>query len=104
MPLNEFWHGDMRLLTVYQKAYYRDKQYSAWWNGQYVQVGVYNAVFNNINAKTESDLKTYPKYEDFTEKLYARAEPKKITKENIEEEFRQEQLRQQQWVRNLLEK
>ena len=45
----QFWHGDMRLLEVYQKAYYRNTSYSAWLQGQYNQVA-YGVVMSNAFA------------------------------------------------------
>lgn len=99
MSLDDFWHGDLRLLKAYQQAYFRDVQYKAWWNGQYSFAGMSGAIYNNFNEKSKNQPFKYPKYEDFTEKLFS--EPK-ITKENLEYEFRKEQIRQQQWLHDIL--
>lgn len=99
MPLQEFWHEDVRLLKAYQKAYYRDVQYRAWWNGQYSFSGVGGAIHNSFNEKAKSNPYKYPEYEDFTEKLF---EKPKVTKENLEKEFRQEMVRQQAWLHDIL--
>lgn len=104
MSLNEFWHGDLRLLTAYQKAYYRDVQYRAWWNGQYGFSGTSGAIYNGFGAKSKSSPYKYPEYEDIVPKLFEKAQKPKITKENLEYEFRQEQVRQQAWLHNLLSK
>lgn len=104
MPLQEFWHGDLRLLKAYQQAYYRDVQYKAWWNGQYDFVGTNGAIYNGFSNKAKHTPFKYPQYEDFTEELFAKAKKPKITRENLETEFRKEQASQQQWLHELLSK
>lgn len=99
MPLDEFWHGDMRLLQVYQKAYLRDKSYTAWLNGNFVMVAHGLALSNAFKKQGEQD-KQYPEWEDPIEKL---SKPK-ITKENREIEARKEQQRQNAWFSNILHK
>ena len=59
----QFWHGDMRLLEVYQKAYYRDRSYNAWLQGQYNQVA-YGVVMSNAFAKKGSKQAEYPQWKD----------------------------------------
>lgn len=93
MPLDEFWHGDLRLLDVYQKAYYRNVSYTAWVQGQYNQVA-YGVVLANSFAKKGAKREEYPKWVDPMQKF----NKPKITKENIEQEFRKEQATQQAWL------
>lgn len=95
MPLDEFWHGDMRLLEVYQKAYFRDKSYTAWLQGQYNQVA-YGVVMSNAFAKKGSKQAEYPQWKDPFEKF----NKPKITKDNLEYEFRKQQSMQQSWLFN----
>ena len=94
---NEFWHGDMRLLKVAQKAYYRDRSYNAWLQGQYNQVA-YGVVMSNAFAKKGAKQAEYPQWKDPFEKF----NKPKITKDNLEEEFRQSQSNQNAWLRNIL--
>lgn len=99
MPLNDFWHGDIRLLNVYQKAYLRHTSYTAWLNGQYNSVAHSISLANGFATKGQKP-KEFPKWKDPVEVM---SKPK-ITKDNIEEEFRKEQARQAGWLHNLLKK
>lgn len=93
MPLNEFWYGDMRLLGVYQKAYMRNVSYTAWLNGQYNHVA-YGIVMSNAFAKKGQKAVEYPPWKDPFEKF----DKPKITKENLEKEFRKQQAEQNAWL------
>lgn len=95
MSESQFWYGDTRLLEVYQKAYYREKSYSAWLQGQYNQVA-YGVVLSNAFAKKGSKQAEYPQWKDPFEKF---SKPK-ITKDNLEYEFRKQQSMQQAWLFN----
>ena len=85
----------MRLLEVAQKAYYRDRSYNAWLQGQYNQVA-YGVVMSNAFAKKGSKQAEYPQWKDPFEKF----NKTKITKDNLEEEFRKQQSMQQAWLFN----
>jgi hypothetical protein len=104
MSDNDFWHGDLRLLKVYQQSYYRDVQYRAWWHGQYNYAGTQGAIYNGFSDKAKHSPYKYGEYKDFTTELYAKASKPKITKENLEQEFRKQQIEQQAWLHNLLNK
>lgn len=97
MSLDEFWHGDMRLLDIYQKAYFRNVSYSAWAQGQYTFVAFSTAMANAF-AKKGTPPKQYPAWVDPIEKL----QKPKITKDNIEQEFRKSQAQQNGWLHALL--
>ncbi len=99
MPLNEFWHGDIRLLGVYQKAYMREKSYNAWVQGQYNLVA-FSTVMANAFAKKGDEKAEYPNWTD----PMAKFEKPKITKDNLEEEFRKQQANEAIWLRNMLRK
>ncbi len=97
MPLNEFWHGDMRLFEAYQKAYYRDKSFSAWYNGQYVFEGLNKAIYNGFGRQRKSDkAEEYLPWKDPMERF----DKPVISKENVEEEFRKQQAQQNAWLFN----
>lgn len=83
------------MLEVYQKAYYRDKSYNAWLQGQYNQVA-YGVVLSNAFAKKGSKQAEYPQWKDPFEKF----NKPKITKDNLEYEFRKQQSMQQAWLFN----
>ena len=68
MSLDDFWHGDMRLLNVYQKAYLRDRDYSAWANGQYANIA-FSVVMANAFSKKGQSKAEYPKYSDPIDKI-----------------------------------
>lgn len=95
MPLDEFWHGDMRLFEAYQKAYYRDKSYSAWCNGVYVFEGISKAIYNGFGRTKKSDkAEEYSTWKDPMEKY----DKPRITKENVEIEYRKQQAAQMGWL------
>ena len=83
----------MRLLQVAEKAYYRDRSYAAWKNGQYTYAA-FNTVMSNAFAKKGTKQIEYPQWED----PYEETCKPKITKENIEDEFRKQQIMQQDWL------
>ena len=100
MPLNEFWHGDLRLLQAYQKAYRRDKSYTAWINGVYVFEAANKAVVNGNRAKRSDPIQQYENWKDPVETKQEIT----ITRENLEVEFRQSQVNQNAWLKNILHK
>ena len=95
MPLNEFWYGDIRLLDVYQKAYLRDKSYSAWLEGKYNSIA-YGITIANAFAKKGTQPKEYPNWIDPIPSVSRET----ITHENIEQKFREAQISQNLWLRN----
>lgn len=99
MPLDEFWHDDMRLLDIYQKAYLRNVSYTAWAQGQYAYIA-FSTVMANAFAKKGKPPQQYPAWIDPIEKL----QKPKITKDNIEQEFRKSQAQQAGWLHELLNK
>lgn len=100
MPLNEFWHGDMRLFDAYQKAYIRDKSYTAWVNGLQNFEANSKSVQNALRSK-ESD--PVQKYADWVDPIKTKS---KAVKCNIdpEKEFRESQKRQNDWLRGMINK
>lgn len=86
----------MRLLEVAQKAYYRDRSYVAWLNGQYNYIAYTVAIANSF-ANKGAKKSEYPQWKDPIEKQVKR---KKITKENLEYEFRKQQAEQNDWLFN----
>jgi hypothetical protein len=95
MTPHDFWHGDMRLLEVYQKAYYRNVSYLAWQQGQYNQVA-FSVVMSNAFAKKGQQQAEYPKWKDPFEN--EKVKKPKITEDNLEYEFRKEQANLQNWL------
>lgn len=95
MPIDEFWYGDMRLLQAYQKAFIRNQSYNAWLQGQYNYLA-YSVVMANVFAKKGARQAEFPKWTD----PMARFEKPKITKENLEQEFRKQQAEQNAWLCN----
>ena len=98
MPLDEFWHGDLRLLDAYQKAYYRDKSYTAWINGARIFEANSKISANENRRKTTDKVEQYSEWKDpFETKT-------KITQENLESEFRRQQFNQNAWLHNMINK
>jgi hypothetical protein len=94
MPVDEFWHGDMRLLKSYQMAYYRNISYSSWLQGYYNFEAYSKALSNSNRSKKTDPVAQYSQWRD----PMADLNKPKITKENLEEEFRKEQIRQNDWL------
>jgi hypothetical protein len=93
MPLHEFWHGDMRLLQAYEKAYKRDKSYTAWINGAHIFEASSKAISNGNRTRQSDPVLEYGDWKDPIQK------PKpKITEENIEVEFRKQQADVMAWL------
>jgi hypothetical protein len=100
MPLEEFWHGDIRLLDAYQKAYIRDKSYTAWINGASIFEANSKVSINSNRTKKSDKVEQYGDWKDPCETK----RKVKITEENLESEFRQEQFNQNAWLHNALNK
>lgn len=99
MPLDTFWHGDMRLLEVYQKAYMRNANYITWLQGSYNRFAVQIGVSNALATKESEKIKNWLDYKDPVEQM---VDKPKITKENLEQEFRKQQCSQTAWISNIL--
>lgn len=97
MPLDEFWHGDLRLLEAYQKAYIRDKSYTAWLNGAYIFEANSKVSHNANRAKKSDKVEEYSQWKDPIAK-----KKKIITRENLEVEFRKEQFGLNAWLHDKL--
>ena len=97
MPINEFWHGDIRLLRIYEKAYVRNISLNAWYQGKYNHIA-YAVNMQNMWKKKGTKEAEYPQWKDPFEKF----NKPKITKDNLEEEFRQSQANQNAWLKNIL--
>ena len=100
MPLNEFWHGDVRLLEAYEKAYLRNKSYTAWLNGVYIFEATNKAVSNGNRTKKSDPIEQYNDWVDPIKKK----QKTQITQENLESEFRTSQANQNAWLRSILHK
>ena len=85
----------MRLLGVYQKAYVRNVSYTAWVQGQCNQAA-FGVILSNAFTKKGQKQAEYPKWVDPFEKF----DKPRITKENVEEEFRKQQAEQNAWLFN----
>ena len=94
MPLDDFWHGDMRLLGAYEKAYYRRVSFNAWENGKYVWEAITKAIYNGFDRGKTDKAEIYSQWVDPIKK----AQKTIITKDNLEEEFRKEQAELNAWL------
>lgn len=83
----------MRLLEVYQKAYFTNASFVAWQQGYYNNVA-YSIVMSNAFAKKGSKPKEYPEWENPMDKLI----PRKDKDIDIETEFRNQQIKQNAWL------
>ena len=95
MPTNEFWFGDLRLLSIYQKSHITNQSYNAWLQGQFTTLA-HNIALSNAFAKKGTPPKEYPQWVDPMTKY----EKPLITKENVEYEFRKQQAEQNAWLFN----
>ena len=95
MPTNEFWYGDPRLLEVYQKAYLRDKSYTAWLHGAYIFEANSKISYNANRTKKSDPVENYNDWRDPVRKP-------PISKERAENKFRKAQTEQNLWLRNMM--
>lgn len=100
MPLDEFWHGDLRLLESYQKAYMRDKSYTAWITGYYCFEANSKAISNGNRSRKSDPIEQYSEWKD----PFIKKQKTIVTQENLEEEFRASQKNQNAWLHNILHK
>lgn len=98
MPLDEFWHGDLRLFEAYQKAYIRDKSYTAWINGVYIFEANSKVSANANRAKRTDPVLQYESWKDPVETKRKTT----TTKEDVEYEFRSAQANQNAWLHDML--
>lgn len=98
MNETQFWYGDTRLLRVYQKAYYRNLSYSSWLQGNYFMISVEKGVRNALAMKKSDIDRNWIDYVDPMEKF----KKPTITRDNLEEEFRQSQANQNAWLKKIL--
>jgi hypothetical protein len=98
MPLDEFWHGDLRLLEAYQKAYRRDKSYTAWINGAFFFEASSKVSANANRTKITDKVHQYDEWKDPINTK------QKVTEEEFEEDFRQTQINQNAWLHDMLKK
>lgn len=89
----QFWHGDMRLLEVYRKAYHRNISYTAWYHGLYGRIAVEMGAKNALAMKKSEKIEKWCDWKDPLEKVH---KPK--TKEQQEIEFRKQQMQQNAWL------
>ena len=101
MSLDDFWHGDMRLLSAYQNAYLRNVEYTAWKQGNYNSIAFSVAMGNAFKKKGAASIE-YPKWQDPIEKIERQKAFSQVTKDNIEQVFRNEQIKKQTWLHNIL--
>lgn len=69
MPLNEFWHGDLRLFEAYQKAYIRHISYTAWCQGNYNRIAVEIGAKNSMITKKSDHIDKWLEFDDPIEKI-----------------------------------
>ena len=97
MTEKEFWHSDMRLLGAYRKAYLRKTSYEAWLRGNYNEIA-FEVALGNLFAKKGQPKTKYISFKD----PIAEEEKPKITKENLEVEFRKQQIKEHSWFNSLI--
>ena len=99
MTYEQFWYGDPRLFDVYQKAYLRDKSYTAWLQGQHDAVA-YSVALENAFAKKGATPVEYPKWKDPVPDRPIWS----VEQNNIEKKFREAQANQNLWLHNMINK
>lgn len=94
MSKEEFWYGDLELFKVYQQAYYTKVSYEAWQFGLRNFEAYSKALSNSNRAKETDPVSIYDNWVNPMEKINKPV----ITKENIEEKFREQQIAQNSWL------
>jgi hypothetical protein len=90
----------MRCLEARQKAYMRDKSYTAWLNGARI-FEANSKVSANANRTKKTDK--VEQYDDWKDPVQTKSKTI-ITQENLESEFRQSQADQNAWLHNMMNK
>lgn len=95
MTAEQFWHEDKRLFDAFQKSYYTGLHEKSWLDGLYFNVALCNLA-SNIFAKKGAKPLEYPDkpFDPFAKK------PEKITKENLEEKFRDLMSNTSNWLKD----
>lgn len=75
----------------------------AWWQGKY-NCTAYTVALNNALAKNESDCIDFPQWQDYFEKAKTKKQAEERTAEDVEFEFRQQQIDSNAWLRRMKEK
>lgn len=93
----------MRLLECYQKAYYRDKSYTAWINGSHVFEAHSKVIYNGFGRSKGAKAEQYAEWKDpIPDK------PKKhksqMSVDDVELEYRKSQAEQNSWLASMLRK
>ena len=94
LTYEEFWYGDPALLTVAQIAYMRDKSYTAWLQGA-KNFEAYSKALSNSNRAKKTDKVL--QYDDWVDPIVKYTKTK-LTKEELEAEFRKQQIEQNEWL------
>lgn len=86
MTEDQFWHGDIKLLEVYQKAYYRNIKYTKWIEGQYMMAALNASCIGNssyFHSKSTPPNK-YP--EDYDDPFKEHLKEEDIDKEEMKKQ------------------
>lgn len=99
MSVEEFWHKDKKLYNAYQKAYYIGLHEKSWLDGFYFNVALCNLAGNIFRKKGTKALE-YPDkpLNPFDKK------PDRVTKENLEEKFRELMSNSSNWLKERFKK
>ena len=82
MPLNEFWHGDLRLLEAYRKAYIRVVCFRAWKQADYDRIAMEIGAKNAMATKKSEHIDRWIDFEDPIKKIEkANAKPNDLSVE-----------------------
>lgn len=95
MSVEEFWHGDIRLMKAYKVAYERNSHYTSWLNGARVFEAVSKAIFNGFGRKQGQSPEQFG---DFKDPCETKQEKPIITESNIDEIHLQQQLEGQNFL------
>lgn len=101
MSVDEFWHGDKRLLEAYRKAYQSKIYTESWLNGVYTNLALvdFGNKFLNFKGRDNKNLHYPEQPKNVFEK------PKeKITADNIEDKHRSLMQDNNNWLKNWIRK
>lgn len=93
MTYEQFWYADIGLFEAYRNAYLRDVSYRAWQGGNFFFDAISKAIYNGFGRKSGEQAKQYVSWKDPVEKFAP-----KLSEEEIEVQFRQEQAAMNDWL------
>ncbi|MGN0960776.1 MAG: hypothetical protein ACI4PF_01090 [Christensenellales bacterium] len=101
MTPQQFWYDDPKLIKAYEKAYQSKIYMESWLYGAYVDKALHD--FGDIYLRFKGQPNKEMRYPDKPIDVFEKPK-EKITKENLEEKFREQMTATTSWLRDRFKK